>query len=99
MKIRAEALNQYNDAAILSQVLEVLPEFTRLVSKPLERTSEIVINSSTNEATVANAINSFLTQVPASVKALSGIDLAKFLSSKLAAEPSSVTALPDKCAV
>lgn len=91
MKIRAEALAGYNDAAVMSQILEVLPEFARLVSKPLERTSEIVINSSTNESSVANVINNFLTQVPASVKALSGIDLGKFLSTKLAVDQSPAT--------
>ena len=84
MKIRAQALSQFNDAAVLSQVLEVMPEFARLVAQPLSRTSEIIINSSTNEATVANGINSFLAQVPASVKALSGIDLNAFMSGKMA---------------
>ena len=87
MKIRAQALADYNDAAILSQTLDVLPEFARLVAQPLSRTSEIIINSSTNEATVANGINSFLAQVPASVKALSGIDLGAYLQGKLATEP------------
>lgn len=84
MKMRAQALAEYKDAAILAQVLEVMPEFAKLVASPLARTSEIIINSSTNEASVANGINSFLAQVPSSVKALSGIDLNAYMTGKLA---------------
>lgn len=86
MRLRAESMANFNDAAIMSQACEVMPDLARLVCQPLSRTSEIVINSSTNEATVANGINSFLAQVPSSVKALSGIDLGKFLASKMEVE-------------
>lgn len=90
MKIRAQALAEFNDSAILHQTLEILPEFARIVSEPLSRTSEIVINSSTNEATLVNGLTNFLTQVPASVKALSGIDINSYLQGKLSTETKAV---------
>lgn len=83
MSMKAKALGQYNDAAMLSQIMEILPQFAHAVSLPLSKTSEIVINSSKNDCTIGDGINHFLTQVPPSVKALSGIDLNQYLHSKL----------------
>lgn len=94
MKIKAQALATYNDAAVLWQIMEALPEFAREVCTPLANTSQIVINSSSPSANsdLATGINNFLAQAPASIKALSGIDLVRFLNSKMTDTPSTVSA-------
>lgn len=83
---KASAWQQYNQAAIIQQLIDALPQIAAAVSAPLAKTERIAIIStgggdgngggmgaSRLTADVANII----TQIPETVAALTGIDLLK----------------------
>ncbi|NXS05133.1 FLOT2 protein, partial [Oxylabes madagascariensis] len=76
LKLKAEALQKYGEAAQLALVLDALPEIAAKVSAPLSKVDEIVILSGENDSTMSN-VNRLLAEIPASVRAITGVDLTK----------------------
>ncbi|KFQ85600.1 Flotillin-2, partial [Phoenicopterus ruber ruber] len=76
MKLKAEALQQYGEAAQLALVLDALPEIAAKVSAPLSKVDEIVILSGESSNTMSE-VNRLLAEIPASVRAITGVDLTK----------------------
>ncbi|KAM9319141.1 flotillin-2a-like [Pholidichthys leucotaenia] len=76
MRLKAEAYQQYGDAAKTALVLEALPKIAAKVAAPLSRTNEIVILSGENSC-VTGEVNRLLAELPPSVNALTGVDLTK----------------------
>ncbi|NXD64945.1 FLOT2 protein, partial [Eolophus roseicapillus] len=76
MKLKAEALQQYGEAAQLALVLDALPEIAAKVAAPLSKVDEIVILSGENNTTMSE-VNRLLAEIPASVRAITGVDLTK----------------------
>ncbi|XP_064533986.1 flotillin-2 isoform X1 [Pseudopipra pipra] len=76
LKLKAEALQQYGEAARLALVLDALPEIAAKVSAPLSKVDEIVILSGDNNNTMSE-VNRLLAEIPTSVRALTGVDLTK----------------------
>ncbi|XP_026988694.1 flotillin-2a isoform X2 [Tachysurus fulvidraco] len=76
MKLKAEAYQQYGDAAKIALVLEALPKIAGKVAAPLGKTNEIVILSGDNSR-VTGEVNRLLAELPVSVNALTGVDLTK----------------------
>ncbi|NWX46537.1 FLOT2 protein, partial [Steatornis caripensis] len=76
MKLKAEALQQYGDAAQLALVLDALPEIAAKVAAPLSKVDEIVILSGESSNTTSE-VNRLLAEIPASVRAITGVDLTK----------------------
>ncbi|XP_078536212.1 flotillin-2 isoform X2 [Lissotriton helveticus] len=76
MRLKAEAYQHYGDAAKMALVLECLPQIAAKVSAPLAKVDEIVILSGENSK-VTSEVNRLLAELPASVQALTGIDLSK----------------------
>lgn len=76
MKLKAEALQQYGEAAQLALVLDALPEIAAKVAAPLSKVDEIVILSGENNTTTSE-VNRLLAEIPASVRAITGVDLTK----------------------
>ncbi|NXN96883.1 FLOT2 protein, partial [Rhinopomastus cyanomelas] len=76
MKLKAEALKQYGEAAKLALVLDALPEIAAKVAAPLSKVDEIVILSGENSSTTSE-VNRLLAEIPASVRAITGVDLTK----------------------
>nr|XP_046266190.1 flotillin-2a isoform X3 [Scatophagus argus] len=76
MRLKAEAYQQYGDAAKTALVLEALPKIAGKVAAPLSRTNEIVILSGENSR-VTGEVNRLLAELPVSVNALTGVDLTK----------------------
>ena len=86
MEKKAEAWKQYNQAAIIQQLIEALPQVATAIAMPLSQTDRIVVISSGGDGqTGAGAskitadIANIVAQVPATVEALTGIDLIKAL--------------------
>merc|ERR1712045_416491 len=73
MRMKASAYKQYGDAAILSLVLEALPQIATEVSAPLAKTDQIVLIGGGNRTT--SEINKLVSQLPPAVSALTGVDL------------------------
>uniref|UniRef100_A0A668VFX7 Flotillin n=1 Tax=Oreochromis aureus TaxID=47969 RepID=A0A668VFX7_OREAU len=76
MRLKAEAYQQYGDAAKTALVLEALPKIAGKVAAPLSKTNEIVILSGEGSR-VTGEVNRLLAELPVSVNALTGVDLTK----------------------
>ncbi|KAM9320619.1 flotillin-2 isoform 2-T2 [Gastrophryne carolinensis] len=76
MKLKAGAYQNYGEAAKMALVLECLPEIAAKISAPLAKVDEIVILSGDNSK-ITGEMNRLLAEVPASVQALTGVDLMK----------------------
>ncbi|MCD4684981.1 MAG: flotillin family protein [Anaerolineae bacterium] len=80
MEKKAAAWQQYGQAAIVQQLIEVLPEVASAVAEPLSQTDRIVIISNgegggTGAAKISTDIATIIAQVPTTVEALTGVDL------------------------
>ncbi|XP_050570683.1 flotillin-2 isoform X4 [Cygnus atratus] len=76
MKLKAEALQRYGEAAQLALVLDALPEIAAKVAAPLSKVDEIVVLSG-ESSNVTSEVNRLLAEIPASVRAITGVDLTK----------------------
>ena len=79
MQEKAEAWQQYNQAAIIQQLIDGLPEVASAISEPLSRTDRIVVISSGGDGAGASRITgdiaNIIAQVPEMVEALTGINV------------------------
>ncbi|XP_043573997.1 flotillin-2-like isoform X1 [Chiloscyllium plagiosum] len=76
MRLKAAAYQQYGNAAKVALVLDALPKIAAEVTAPLAKTDEIVILGGDNNR-VTSEVTRLLAEVPASVHALTGVDLTK----------------------
>lgn len=84
MEQKAIAWQKYNQAAVIQQLLEALPEVAAAIAEPLGKTERIAIIS-TGDGNGANSgasrltgdIANIITQIPETVATLTGIDLMK----------------------
>lgn len=79
---KADAWKEYTQAAILQQLLDKLPEVASAVAQPLAQTERIVVisndgekGSGTGTEKITQDITNIVAQVPATIEALTGIDL------------------------
>merc|ERR1719466_554859 len=73
MRMKASAYKQYGDAAIMSLVLEALPQIAAEVCVPLAKTDEIVLIGGSDRTT--DEINKLVGSLPPAIQALTGVDL------------------------
>uniref|UniRef100_G1PMX7 Flotillin n=1 Tax=Myotis lucifugus TaxID=59463 RepID=G1PMX7_MYOLU len=76
MKLKAEAYQKYGDSAKMAMVLDALPQIAAKVAAPLTKVDEIVVLTGDNNK-VTSEVNRLLAELPASVHALTGVDLSK----------------------
>ncbi|MCZ7546201.1 MAG: SPFH domain-containing protein [Anaerolineae bacterium] len=88
MEKKADAWQRYNQAAIIQQLIDALPEVANAIAQPLAKTDRIVvISQGDGNGTGAGAskitadITSIIAQVPAAVEALTGVDLVSAIAS------------------
>jgi flotillin len=87
MKKKAAAWQEYNQAAIIQQLIEALPKVAAAIAQPLAQTDRIVIISGgpggpgegAGASRLTQDITNIVAQVPATVEALTGIDLVESL--------------------
>jgi flotillin len=84
MNVKAEAFQEYNQAAVIDKLLTGLPEVVRALAAPLANVDKITIVSTGNgDAAGMNKITGDITkmaaQVPALFETLSGMPLAELL--------------------
>lgn len=86
MKKKAEAWLQYNQAAIIQQLIEALPKVAAAIAEPLSKTERIVVistgggdGSGAGAAKISQDVANIVAQVPATIEALTGVDLVKTL--------------------
>ncbi len=80
MQKKAGAWQNYNEAAIIQQLVDKMPAIAEAISKPLAQTDRIVIISNGNgggagASKITQDITNIVAQVPATVEALTGVDI------------------------
>lgn len=87
---KAQAWEKYNQAAMFEMYLQTLPELVKAVSEPLSKIDKIVVlgsgDRSLGTTRITGQVAEVLSQMPEVVESLTGVDLKKFLKSKLAPE-------------
>merc|ERR1711875_72433 len=73
MRMKASAYKQYGDAAIMSLVLEALPQIAAEVAAPLAKTDQIVLIGGGNNTT--HEVNKLVGTLPPAIQALTGVDI------------------------
>ena len=85
MEKKAAAWQQYNQAAIIQQLIEALPRVAEAVALPLAQTDRMVIINNGGEGGGASRltadINSIVAQLPETLEALTGVNLVEALKS------------------
>jgi len=81
MQEKAEAWQQYNQAAIIQQLIDSLPQVAAAIAEPLSRTERIVVINSGGDGAGASRVTqdiaNIIAQVPETVEALTGVDVIK----------------------
>src|SRR4051812_23281088 len=85
MNVKAEAFQEYNQAAVIDKLITALPEVVAALATPLSKVDRITVVSTGNgDAAGVNKITGDITkmaaQVPALFEALSGVDLLSLMS-------------------
>lgn len=86
MMKKAQAWEKYNQAAIIENYLNILPEIAKSISEPLSKVDKIVVvggDKNLGTTKITGQVAEILAQVPEVVKSLTGVDLKKYLKEKL----------------
>lgn len=83
MRKKAEAWQNYNQAAIIEQIVAALPEIVAAISEPLSKLDKIVVISNdgagnghgAGAAKITADVGTIVSQLPAILEALTGVDL------------------------
>uniref|UniRef100_A0A8C5PMK6 Flotillin n=1 Tax=Leptobrachium leishanense TaxID=445787 RepID=A0A8C5PMK6_9ANUR len=75
MRLKAAAYQHYGEAAKMAIVLDALPQIAAKISAPLSKVDEIIVLGS--DGKITGEMNRLLAEIPASVQALTGVDLTK----------------------
>lgn len=82
MAKKAESFKQYNEAAVIQMVINILPEVAGKISEPLSKTDRItIINSGdgSGASKITGDITKIMAQLPAVVESLTGVELNKLI--------------------
>ncbi len=86
MKKKAEAWREYTQAAIIQQLIEAMPKIAAAIAEPLSKTDRIVVISNgggngdgAGASKISQDVANIVAQVPATVEALTGVDIIKTL--------------------
>ena len=85
MEKKAAAWQEYNQAAVIQQLIDTLPDVANAIALPLSKTDRIVVisngeGSGAGASKISGDIANIIAQVPATVEALTGLDLIKTIS-------------------
>ena len=85
MNVKAEAFQEYNQAAVIDKLLSGMPEIVRALSAPLSQVDRItVVSTGDGRAAGLNKVTGDIAQmaaqVPALFEALSGMNMQELMS-------------------
>ena len=85
MNVKAEAFQEYNQAAVIDKLLTAMPEIVAALASPLSKVDKITVvstgnGSSTGMHKVTSDLTDIAAQVPALVEALSGVPMSELVS-------------------
>lgn len=87
LALRAEAYRQFNEAAIISTVLSMLPEIVRAAAEPIASIDHLTVLSSDGASDVVKTTTRTLAEASTTVKGLTGIDIPELLTTAMGASP------------
>jgi flotillin len=92
MNVKAEAYQEWTQAAVVDRLISVMPELVRALSEPLAKVDKITIVSTGNDnATGANKLTGDMmkiaSQVPALFETLSGMNVAELMANVKSMQP------------
>jgi flotillin len=84
MRKKAESFKEYNQAAVIQMLVEILPQVAGKISEPLAKTEKIVIINSGNgpgggASKLTGDITQIVSQLPPVLESLTGVKLEKLL--------------------
>ena len=84
-RLKAEAFQQYNEAAVIELLVKVLPEIAGRISEPLSKMDKMVIINSGNgpgggASKLTGDVTQIMAQLPPVLEALTGVKLEKLLA-------------------
>ena len=104
VRASAEAYKQFNEAAVLSQILEALPKVAHEVSAPYSNIDSLSVVSSDGESKLSQNVTTGIAETLQMVKSTTGLDIQEFISGAMSStadaesEAPSETAAPDNAA-
>jgi len=83
-RLKAQAFQQYNEAAVIELLVKVLPEIAGRISEPLSKTEKIVIINSGNgtgggASKLTGDVTQIISQLPPVLESLTGVKFEKLL--------------------
>ncbi len=92
MNVKAEAYQEWTQAAVVDRLIAVMPELMRALSEPLGKVDKITIVSSGNDTTTgANKLTGdvmkIASQIPAFFETLSGMNMAELMANVKGMQP------------
>jgi flotillin len=92
MNVKAEAYQEWSQAAVVDRLIAVMPELMRALAEPLSKVDKITIVSTGNDGvTGANKLTGDMmkiaSQVPALFEALSGMNVAELMANVKSMQP------------
>jgi flotillin len=84
MRKKAESFKQYNEAAVIQMIVEILPQLAGKISEPLAKTEKIVIINSGNgpgggASKLTGDITQIISQLPPVLESLTGVKFERLL--------------------
>ena len=80
LALRADAYRQFNEAAIISTVLSMLPEIVRAAAEPLAAIDNLTVLSTEGASDVVKNATRTVAEASTTVKGLTGIDIPALIS-------------------
>ena len=85
MNVKAEAFQEYNQAAVIDKLLSNMPEIVRALAAPLSNIDKITIVSTGNGDSagmhkITGDLTAMAAQIPALFETLSGMQMSELLS-------------------
>jgi flotillin len=83
-RLKAEAFQKYNEAAVIELLVKVLPEIAGKISEPLSKTEKIVIINSGNgpgggASKLTGDVTQIISQLPPVLESLTGVKFSRLL--------------------
>ena len=94
LALKAEAYRQFNEAAVITTVLQNLPEIVRAAAEPISHIDNLTVLSSDGASDVVKTTTRTLTEASTAVKGLTGIDVPGLLASALGASTNGAATRP-----
>ena len=81
LALKAEAYERFNQAAVLTAILEAMPAIVRAAAEPMASIGSLTVLSSDGATDVVRTTTETVAQASATIKGLTGVDIASLIGS------------------